>query len=62
MKSSVLGLLLLSILALSAGCQRMHTETSGGGQAKISPTYEEQYVNTDPNQPGDLASQRVAPQ
>lgn len=40
----------------------MHTETSGGGQAKISPTYEEQYVNTDPNQPGDLASQRVAPQ
>lgn len=44
---------LFVLLIALAGCQRIHTETSGGPKAKTQVKYEDAYVNTDPNLPGD---------
>jgi|LakMenEpi03Aug12_release.lakeMendotaPanAssembly.Ray.scaffolds.fasta_scaffold1859979_1 hypothetical protein len=57
--SNILSYLFFFFLICLSGCQRMHTETSGGGEAKINPTYEDKYMNTDPNLPGDRDSKRV---
>jgi hypothetical protein len=44
--------LLVLVVAL-VGCQRIHTETSGGTKPKTQVKYEDAYINTDPNLPGD---------
>lgn len=44
---------LLVLLIALVGCQRIHTETSGGSKAKTQVKYDDAYVNTDPNLPGD---------
>ena len=55
MKNITSKILILAVL-LAFGfvsCQRLHEPTSGGGQAKDQPKYDDKLVNTDPNQAGD---------
>lgn len=48
-----LPLFFVILLIAAAGCQRSHTETAGGGEAKNQPAYEEKYQKPDPNLPGN---------
>lgn len=43
----------LLVIAVCAGCQRMHTETGGGSKAKGQPQYDEKLQKPDPNLPGN---------
>ena len=53
MKPIITSIFTVVALIVLSGCQRIHTETSGGGEAKTQVKYEDKYVNTDPNLPGD---------
>ena len=56
MKPIITSIFTVVALIVLSGCQRIHTETSGGGEAKTQVKYEDKYVNTSSYQSSILFS------
>lgn len=46
-------ILAFSLCVLLAGCERIHTETAGGGKPATNPQYDAKLQNPNPNFPGN---------